>query len=210
MIRSLVAVFFIAFLCTSAKSDSWRYQKEKTEKQYNFGDINFTLIRDTTKNDRYPDYSLFVKKDDNLEAKYRGVAFDSIHPSKNNEMFIGFSNHGLPGTALLILGSEGQLIRELKHSHFQPNYCDESTTLSKRWVLDDPKVEFAYSKIGDKYEYIDRITFLDCHGKRVSLSDTIRDGYLNYLKNHEEREAYKAKKKSDEVGELDLKQDEQK
>ncbi|MFL0805249.1 MAG: hypothetical protein K6L81_16165 [Agarilytica sp.] len=184
MLRIFAVLGFVLLYSMPSISDQWRYDKERIIQEYKFGDVKIELIRDTTKNEQYPDFILTIEKSGVLEAKYRGVAFDTIYPSKDNSLFIGFRNHGLPGTALIIFGPEGNLSRELKHSDFQPDYCKESVTLSKVWVSEDPKVEFTYDKIGADYEYIKEITFLDCHGKRVSLTKTINESYVRHVEQY--------------------------
>jgi hypothetical protein len=184
MLRKFSFAILLVLCGMPSSADQWRYEKERKVETFEFGEVKIELVRDTTKNEQYPDFTLSIAKSGVLEAKYRGVAFDTIYPSKDNSLFIGFRNHGLPGTALVIFGPEGQLSRELKHGDFRPDYCDESVTLSKVWVSDDPKVEFTYEKIGEDYEFIREISFIDCHGNRVPLTKTINDAYLRHVEQY--------------------------
>ncbi len=171
---------FLLLFCFASHADTWSYKKERKETEFVFGDTKIIRVVDTTENSQYPDFHVLIYYKGELEAKYRGISFEFIYADKENSTFIGLSNSGLPGSAVVVFGAQGHLDNVLYHERFVPEYCMRSVTVSKVWVDEtDPKVEFSYAKIGEDYEYIDEITFIDCHGKRVSLQHSYISGIEN-------------------------------
>jgi hypothetical protein len=144
MTRALMTIALVLGAWGSALADSWVYPKEVTRKTYDFGKSRIVLEVDATRNWTYPDHTLFIYLDVELMARYRNVAFEQIHASKDNEYFVGLSNRGIPGTAFVIFDAKGNLIREEKH-RFLPTaiYTSRSVTLSRVWFDSaKPEVEF--------------------------------------------------------------------
>ena len=174
---SKVLFFLLLLSSLYAGADQWSYPKELKEKAFDFGDTKIVRVIDTTKNSQYPDFKVLIYYKGELQAKYRGISFEFIYADKDNSTFVGLSNSGLPGNAAVVFGPQGHLGDVLYHERFVPDYCRRSVTISKVWVdKEDPKVEFSYAKIGDDYEYIKDISFISCHGKRVTLQNSYIEG----------------------------------
>jgi hypothetical protein len=174
---------FLLLICFSSYADSWSFKKERKETEFVFGDTKIIKVVDTTNNSQYPDFQVLIYYKGELEAKYRGISFEFIYADKDNSTFVGLSNSGLPGNAVVVFGAQGHLDNVLYHERFVPEYCMRSVTVSKVWVDEtDPKVEFSYAKIGEDYEYIDEITFIDCNEKRVSLQHSYIKGIESKVK----------------------------
>lgn len=159
-------------LCTLLASsvvsaDSWTFPKESIDKVYEYGKTRVVLTTDAIHNQKYPDYILRIFKGGDLVAQYRNVAFEHLTALDDNHLFIGVSNDGLPGTAIVVFDQDGNLRTELKHSMAHFDYCSESVTRVREWVsADDPA--FAMN------EMTKDITFVDCRGKRVSLEKVLK------------------------------------
>ena len=142
------ALAVLLCVCGAARADSWSYAREVTNTTHEFGKSRIVLEVDATRNQSYPDHTLFIYLGGQLMAKYRNVGFDQIHASNDNEYFVGLSNSGIPGTAFVIFDARGNLIREQRH-RFMPMgiYTTMSVTLRRVWLdLEKPEVEFKADK----------------------------------------------------------------
>jgi hypothetical protein len=162
--------FIILLLLASSNSTAvkFKYQKEPVTKEFVFGDT--LIVRSVHIKESAPlgDHQIFIYYKGELQASYRGLSFDFIVPDKTNSTFVALSNFYLPPVAALVFTSKGVLENVIYHRKLSHSYCYESM-VDKQWVDKlDPKIEFIYDKIED-FEYIKDITFINCHGKRVSL-----------------------------------------
>ncbi len=115
-----------------AYADSWYFEPKRTSDVHEFGDVKIELVCDARKNSRWPLFELMIYKNDELQAKYRNVAFDQIFASDDNEFFLGVSNSGVPETAFVIFGSNGRLLREVKQTFLMVNIQSQFVTINKR------------------------------------------------------------------------------
>lgn len=173
------AAFFLSlFLSLTAFGDTWFYKPEVSTKRYTFGATEIELIIDTTSDPYQPDFTLKIFTNSELQAIYRGISFQFLAADKSNSTFVGLSNEGIPGTAVVMFGSHGQLKKLVNHFEFSPHYCRHSVTIRKEWVNStDPKIEFIYDSADDDYSYIEDISFLNCRNERKSLFSEIRKGF---------------------------------
>lgn len=163
------------FCCISiAKADSWEYLNEYKEYKYEFGKTIIIKSIDATQNSKYPEFILKIYNNNELLAQYGNIWFSDIFATKQQDLFVGLSNGGIPGTALVIFNSRGDLLLEIKHDYGQFKYCETSSTLVRRWYSQDNPgfdVEYADNNI-DRKIYIN-----DCTGKRILLQDLIDKAY---------------------------------
>lgn len=110
----LSAVLFIFCATTPIKADTWVFKEEKKEHAYTFGAAQITLETDTTENQQYPEYTLTIRADTKVFAIYKGIAFEHIFADKDNNTFVGLSNSGLQGAAVVIFSASGRLLRLIK------------------------------------------------------------------------------------------------
>ncbi len=154
--------------------DSWFFDGTRSEKEYIFGQTRMLRIIDSTKESQYPDYVIVVFNGNKLVARYPGVSFQNIYASNDNEIFIGLSNSGLPGTAIIIFDKDGKLKLELKHHFGKFRYCQKSVTVFREWYSpDQTNFHFVYN---ESREVIDA-RLNDCKGIEVSLDDVIDYAY---------------------------------
>ncbi len=156
----------------SVFADSWFFEKKSTDYVYEFGKTKIIRTVDATRNQQYPEYALQIFLNNELMALYRNISFEHVFSAKD-EVFIGFSNSGLPGTAIIIFDKNGNLKLEIKHHYGNINYCEESITMIRKWYdASIPNVKIDYDN-----EKISQFTFNDCNGKRASLSTVIKNAY---------------------------------
>jgi hypothetical protein len=194
--KQVFAILVLILISHVCLADTWKFDKERKEKVFTFGDTKIVRIIDTTKNQQYPDFIVEVYKEGELAAKYRGISFETIAADKTNQTFVGLSNSGLPGNAVVVFHSDGSLGQLLYHEQFVPVYCRRSVTVSKVWYDEEnPDIQFKYDKIGEDYEYISEISFRNCKGQRVTLQETMIDGFERKVKEYrhfkDEQEASK-------------------
>ncbi|MDX1484518.1 MAG: hypothetical protein R3229_08555 [Alphaproteobacteria bacterium] len=181
---TLCMVFLLAFQ-SQPKADTWSFPREVAQKVYQFGDVKIVRKRDSTRNSQYPDFSVTIYRKDELRALYRAVSFEHLAASKDNKIFIGVSNDGLPGTAIVIFDRDGALLWELKHHFARLDYCDRSVTRIRQWFPEKaPDIRFEYYEKDEDYRKagdIKEISIIDCHGKRRTLSEIIEHYVIKNL-----------------------------
>jgi len=181
--RFFVISFLLLLACRTTEADQWFFKKEVVQDSFEFGDTTIVRTRDSTIDQQWPEFSVAIYRGDELMAKYKGISFEFIFATEDNTDFIGVSNSGIPGTAFVWFRSTGELDVLLNHANFQPEYCSESVTLERHWLdRQSPDLKFEYEMLdwgdGDVEKFIDRITFIDCRGDRVSWGSTYVNGII--------------------------------
>ena len=172
MTRSWLAILAATALIfpTASRADKWRFPATIETQQETHGEITIRRIRDARKNQYNPDYSVEVTRGDQLLARIPGVYFERLFPAPDGSFFVGLSNGGLPGTAVIIFDREGRLRVEVKHSMAEFDYCNRSVTLIRYWFD-------AVTFIKDPERSSYTISVRTCHGKDVDLMAAIRDAH---------------------------------
>lgn len=148
-----------------AFADTWHFEAKVTTEEFVFGETKIIKTVDSTQNQKYPDFMIDIYQNDDLQAKYRGISFQNIFAFKENTVFIGLSNEGIPGTAVVIFTDKGALNMEIKHRNGTFEYCTKSVTLERIWYEEvNPDLELVNA--GEDNE---EIIFTDCKGERVGL-----------------------------------------
>ena len=178
MIRSLVVSVAIPFsaglLPTGAHADSCNFPATIQSEPEVHGDVTIRRILDARRDRKYPDFSIEVTKGDKLLARIPGVYYEKLFAAPDGSVFVGLSNHGLPGTAVVVLDREGRLRFEVKHGFAEFDYCERSVTLRRVWFdADKPNVIFTKEP---KWGYYD-VKVRTCRGKEVDLMAEIQDAY---------------------------------
>lgn len=186
MRQSLVLPALMTILWTlltaTAFADSWAFESQK--KVEVFGDSRIELTTDASSNARYPDFVLDIYHRDQLQAKYRGIRFSQLFASPDHTRFMGLSNIGVPGTALVLFGQYGNLLVEVKHGIARFDYCEEGLTFQRVWYdADHPQVSFVVDPQTGGYQ---SITLRDCHGETITLIDTILQAHQSALLDRQE------------------------
>lgn len=171
----LTVSFGLLALASIASADSWRFDPVETHRVETFGNTKIVLTTDARKNRQYPDFILSIYDKGELRAKYRGIAFEKIFASQDNSRFLGLSNSGLPGTAIVLFDKKGNLLLEVKHGMAAFEYCDESVTLARKWFHEEnPSVRFVPD---EKYGGYKSISLRDCKGNTGDLSTFVLKAY---------------------------------
>ena len=173
--RLPVTIALVALtLCTGVRADSWRFPAELTTKTFSFGATKFVLTTDARANQRLPQYSVAVYADDKQLALYPGIAFEALYSSPNNEIFVGLSNTGLPGTAVVVFDASGAIRLLATHGMAEFDYCDRSVTLVRTWYdAESPQLDFKLDAVDDTFG----VYLRDCHGKRIELFRAVMAAY---------------------------------
>lgn len=175
--RALCCLTFLAMLAQSAIADSWKFDPVEKNKVETYGDIKIVQTTDARNDSQYPDFLLSIYFKDELLAKYKGVSFQKLFASPDHSRFVGLSNRGLPGTAVIVFDNKGNLLLEAKHGLAAFDYCDESVTLVRRWYDEDkPDVQFVSDETYGGYK---EITVRDCRGKTQDLLKLVLRAYNN-------------------------------
>lgn len=162
-----------------AHAATWQYENKSTDKISIFGDTRLTLTTDATSNQVFPEFTLKVHSHNTLQAQYRNIAYDNVFGSSDNSVFVGLSNDGLPGTAIVVFDNRGNLRIEIKHRFANFTYCDFSGLRQRVWYdSKNPDFEFVFDPSGKKLE---DMFVNDCNGKRISLFTLIDQTYRKSL-----------------------------
>lgn len=177
-LHKLAAVAAIIMPLISAQADTWLYPAEVKTHEYTFGDVRAVVTEDATKDQHYPTFLLTVFKEGAEVARYPGVAFETLVASPDNRVFVGLSNSGLPGTAVVVFNDRGDVTLLASHHLAEFDYCTKSITLERVWYnRDEPDVEF---KLEGKAE--DQGIYLQsCRGARIELLHTVVEAYARKL-----------------------------
>ena len=169
----------IYIVITPALAETWQYENKSTDKVKTFGDSRLTLTTDATNNQTFPEFTLRIHSHDTLQAQYRNVAYDNVFASSDNSVFVGLSNDGLPGTAIIVFDKRGNLRLELKHRFTNFPYCDFSGFRERVWYDNEkPNFEFKFDPTGKNLQ---DMFVNDCNGKRISLFTLIDQTYRKSL-----------------------------
>lgn len=166
----LSAVLAIA---SSAIADSWDYKPIKEDQVHEFGPIKIVLTTDATIDRKWPEFTMRVLRNGVMQAQYRGLAFERLYAAPDRSVFVGLSNSGIPGTAIVVFGPSGDLRLLVHHGIAEFDYCRKSVTLERRW-FDEERVEI---KFDDKESKPSGISLRDCRGNRVDLGAVALKAY---------------------------------
>lgn len=172
--RILLSIIAIAF-CSTAVADSWTFPAERVEKTFVFGDTKIVRIRDARTDQKFPEFTLQIFEKDQLRTQVQRVSFERIFASPDQRVFVGLSNAGIPGTAVVVFDRHGAIVLLVNHGIAQFDYCDESVTLVRRWYDEgNPQVTFPSD---GKTTGTSGITLRDCRGETVDLLDVVLKAY---------------------------------
>ncbi len=134
---------------------------------------------DATENQGWPEFTVQILKSGELQAQYNGIAFQDVFASPDNTLFVGLSNDGLPGTAIVVFDAKGELQMLVNHNNVAFDYCSVSVTRVREWYnADNPNVTFSSLPAGHSPA---GISVRDCHGNMIDLWEITAKGYKNAL-----------------------------
>ncbi len=174
--RAALGLLACLALCVGAPvlADSWRYDATLERKETRFGDMRIVEIVDARKNPVYPDFSVEFWRGKTLLARYPGMGFDQMLASPDQQLFVGLSNDGIPGTAAAVFGPRGELRLVAMHDVAVFDYCEASVTRVRNWY-DEKNTGLEFGTDADHGGIA--ITMRDCHGRRANLVSLVMDAY---------------------------------
>ena len=165
-----ILLLFLIVISIDAIADTWKFPKEVTSHEYDFGDVKVVTKRDGTKNQIMPVYTVEIYREGNLQALYKGISFDHVAADKQNAVFVGISNRGLPGTAIVIFDGFGNLKLLRNHNKKLFEYCSWSTTIDRTWYdYKNPDLKVIYNDAGIPTT----IQVNSCKGKAIDILKNI-------------------------------------
>lgn len=170
----LLSIIAVAF-CTTAVADSWTFPAERVEKTFVFGDTKIVRIRDARTDQKFPEFTLQIFEKAQFRTQVQRVSFEQIFASPDQRVFVGLSNEGIAGTAVVVFDCHGSIVLLANHGIAQFDYCDESVTLVRRWY-DETNPQVTFSSDG-KATGTSGITLRDCRGETVDLLDVVLKAY---------------------------------
>jgi hypothetical protein len=169
------AALALLALIPSTVADNWAYPAKRTNKVFTFGETRIVLITDGTKNRKSPDFIFRIYENGHLRSQVHNIWFEQVFPSPDRRLFVGLSNRGIPGTAVVIFDRHGAISLLASHGIAQFHYCDESVTLVRCWYDEkNPDVKFPPTTGSTGTS---GITLRDCLGQTVDLGDVVLKAY---------------------------------
>lgn len=147
-------------------------ERMKTEQTSSFGAIKIIQSYNSIRDPMSPEFKVRVFKNGQLLLQLNDAYYENFFAAPNQLLFVGLSNSGWPGTAVIVFDDRGRILLLADHGASQFTYCEETSTLLKRWYDDDkPEVQF---RTPDVHKGIGpSISIRDCHGNMVNLLDTV-------------------------------------
>lgn len=176
----VMGIWSLAFALSAglAQADTWSYPREIRRDVQTFGAVEVTRIYDGKTQPGKPIWAVEVRKGDELLARYRGVSYDKLFASANQQLFVGLSNSGLPGTAVMVFDAQGALLLEAKHDAALFDYCRESISLIKDWYDNkNPKVDFGPRAGAVGRTGLEQIQIRTCKQEMASLMELVAKAY---------------------------------
>lgn len=187
LMKNIIVFFSLLLFAEFSSADSWGFPKEILRDEFLFGEVKLARVRDSTQNQAFPHYEIQIYRGASLEATIKGVSFEFVFADPKNHFFVGLSNSGLPGTALVFFNASGKILRLIEHRNFRPKYCRKSVTLLREWVHpEDPDLRFHKMKFEGYPHDVTVISFLACNGQRVTMRNAILEGMRSWIKETDE------------------------
>jgi hypothetical protein len=173
-------------LAPFATADSWSYPAERREKVFTFGETKIVMVTDGTLNRQSPDFTMQVFKNDELQSQVRNVSFEHVSAAPDGKLFVGLSNRGIPGSAVMVFNDRGAISLFAVHGIAEFDYCETSMTVARKWFdAANPQVSF---QAGIETRGTSGITLRDCRGKVVDLADVVLTAYhASFVKMQKQR-----------------------
>lgn len=169
LVQKLAAIGAGMFLLAGiANADMPSMERTFKKKDYVFGSVKITQSFDSRKDPMSPEFKLKMWEKGRLLLSLNDMIFDDIYPSPDREMFVGLSNSGWPGSAVIVFDRRGRVWFTANHGMSEFDYCAETSTMLKEWYDGkDPGVQFQERMLAA--DDILGISLRTCKGERVNL-----------------------------------------
>src|SRR5437764_2640276 len=141
VLRVVAALTIVA--SGAAHGDMWRYSPEVATRTFIHGDVRVVLTTDARTDQVSPDFLFEVFKGETIVYRIPGISFEQLFASSDNEVFLGVSNRGIPGTAVVVFRQDGKVMLLADHRLAEFDYCTRSATVDRVWFDEaDANVRF--------------------------------------------------------------------
>jgi hypothetical protein len=170
MKKSLLVFSMGLALCAAVRADSWAYHDNVKVWRFSKG-FKVEAVTDARRDGSARHYVKIVNGS-NVLAIFNGVGFETLVESPDQKVYVGLSNYGLPGTAAIVFGRDGNLILYAQHwgTHFA--YCSASVTIERLW--------FSRANPDVQFDADGGVTLNDCEGKRVNLFQVVGEALVSH------------------------------
>jgi len=174
-----IFAFIAAGMASLALADSWILKPSTTVHKFKHG-LQFEYSVDPIRGGGWANFEVKIKNGAVVLGRYPGIGYEDLIASPDENLFLGLSNSGIPGTAVVVFSSDGHLLLLARHDVVPFDYCDESITIIRTWHGSEKgDVRFENESLGG-------ISLLDCHGKRVKLLEIVAEAHSRGQKEYEE------------------------
>jgi hypothetical protein len=158
-----LALFLSACVLQDAAADTAQMVPRRSVHTETFGDVQITQVYDTLTPESW-ELSVKVTKGDKLILYMRDALFEQFFASPNKRLFVGLSNSGWPGSAILVFDADGHIYTYARHSGaFE--YCQQTSTLLKYWYYHKkPAIEFPNFETDPP-----KLTIKGCRGNKLDI-----------------------------------------
>lgn len=173
--RCLLVIALLACLAPLVtRADSWNYPPTVKTQSFRHGHVRVVLTQDGRTNQKHPYFLLEVFHDEERLAQIPGVSFEKLFASKDNQLFVGLSNRGIPGTAVVVFTDRGEITLLAQHGLAEFDYCSKSVTLVRVWFDEqNPNVRFQL----DEHDPEPGIFLRSCKGQDIELVKTVQEAF---------------------------------
>ncbi|MYM21075.1 hypothetical protein GTP46_00225 [Duganella sp. FT135W] len=176
MIRNLIVFGLVIIIglvsSVEAYADMPPMERKKTEQTFRFGAIKIVQSFNSIRDPKSPEFKVRVFKGDKLLLQLSDAFCGNFFAAPNQLLFVGLSNTGWPGTAVIVFDDSGRILLLADHNAAQFDYCEETPTLLKQWYDDkNPEVQFHLPNAGKEIK--PSISVRDCRGGTVDLLDAV-------------------------------------
>jgi hypothetical protein len=170
-----IQVCVLVLIATSVSADSWRWRESTTIYKFKDG-LRFEYRVRPFDRGYQARVDVTIKNGAVLLGHYTGIGFEDLIASPDERIFVGLSNSGLPGTAVVVFDPRGDMLLHADHGTARFDYCDESITIMRVWH-GSAKSDVWF----DEAAGVAGVSLIDCHGKRVNLLQTVSEAYTRGL-----------------------------
>jgi hypothetical protein len=166
-------------LAPAALADSWKLEQSTTVHKFGHG-IRFEYSINPIKGGDWANFEVRIKNGAVVLGRYSGIGYGELIASPGETLFVGLSNSGIPGTAVVVFDRDGDILLLAQHDVARFDYCDESITVVRTWHGSEKgDLQFADESVGG-------ISLMDCRGKRVKLLDIVSEAHARGQKHYED------------------------
>lgn len=161
----------LLLLSSAAPCDTLSGKRDIDVKVFRFGDTLIRQTYDSRRDPGSPEMKFEVYVGGQLKLLLNNALFSQFFPSPDNELIVGLSNTGWPGSAVIVFDTGGRILLWSDHLSAQFDYCFKTSTFGRVWYdAKDPQVRFP---AGHAYTRMYGITLKSCKGGTIGLVEAV-------------------------------------